>query len=473
MVATEQRTSRQHEWLTLVICCMALFMTTLDSTILNVALPSLQRGLGSSESGLQWTVDAYVLVRASVLFLCGALGDRFGRRRLFAWGIAVFIASSFACGLAPSLGALVGFRAVQGFGSALMTPASLAIITNTFTEPRARAQAVGVWGAISGLSTAAGPILGGVLVETLGWQSVFWVNVPIGLLVLVGTRRLAESRAERPRAFDVPGQAAIGVALATLTYALISGPDSGWGSTLILALLVISAASWVAFTIVERRRSQPLIELRELAQPALLGAVLLAIMAFLALGGYLFFNTLYLQNVRGFSPVEAGLLTVPTTAMTMVMAPLSGRITGTRGPRGPATIACLLIAGSMTVLASTITPTVPMGVLIIGYVLLGCGMGLINTPITNAAVSSMPPSRAGVAGATTSTARQIGTNLGVALLGSVIFSTASAGGTHAHLSGAAALAFTHGLRYGYILAGALALACSLLAAWAFRRPSVR
>jgi MFS family permease len=238
---------------------------------------------------------------------------------------------------------------------------------------------------------------------------------------------------------------------------------------LILGLLVVSVVSWIAFATVERRRSQPLIELHELGQPALLGAVLLAIMAFLALGGYLFFNTLYLQNVRGFSPVEAGLLTVPTTAMTMVMAPLSGRITGTRGPRGPATMACLLIAGSMTVLASTITPTVPIGVLIIGYVLLGCGMGLINTPITNAAVSSLPPARAGVAGATTSTARQIGTNLGVALLGSVIFSTASAGGTHAHLSGAAALAFTHGLRYGYILAGALALACSLLAAWAFQR----
>jgi MFS family permease len=197
--------TRQREWLTLVICCMALFMTTLDSTILNVALPSLQRGLGSSESGLQWTVDAYVLVRASVLFLCGSLGDRFGRRRLFGWGIAVFIASSLACGLAPSLGVLVGFRAIQGFGSALMTPASLAIITNTFTEPKARAQAVGVWGAISGLSTAAGPILGGVLVETLGWQSVFWVNVPIGLLVLVGTRRLTESRADRPRPFDIPG----------------------------------------------------------------------------------------------------------------------------------------------------------------------------------------------------------------------------------------------------------------------------
>ena len=468
MVVTEPTIDRKRAVLTLAVCCMALFMTTLDSTILNVALPSLQRGLGSSESGLQWTVDSYVLVRASVLFLCGSLGDRFGRRRLFGLGLGVFIAASACCGLAPSLGMLIAFRAVQGAGSAMMTPASLAIITNTFTDPRSRAQAVGIWGATSGLSTAAGPVLGGLLVETLGWRSVFWVNVPIGLLVLLGTRRLSESRAPKPRPFDIPGQAAIALALATLTYALISGPDSGWGSALIVTLLVVSVVAWFAFGRLEQRSAQPLIELRELAQPALIAAILLAIMAFLALGGYLFFNTLYLQNVRGFSPIEAGLLTVPTTACTMVLAPISGRITGTRGARFPATIACVLIAASMGVLAVTIEPATPMGVLVIGYVLLGCGMGLINTPITNAAMSSMPPARAGVAAATTSTARQIGTNLGVALLGSVIFSTAAMSAGHSRLTGHAAVLFTHGLRYGYTLAGVLALGCSVLAWRAFR-----
>jgi EmrB/QacA subfamily drug resistance transporter len=468
MTALSATIDRRHRILTLVVCCMALFMTTLDSTILNVALPSLQRGLGSSESGLQWTVDSYVLVRASVLFLCGSLGDRFGRRRLFGLGIGVFVLSSACCGLAPSLDTLIGFRAVQGFGSALMTPASLAIITNTFTDRKSRAQAVGVWGAISGLSTAAGPVLGGVLVETLGWRSVFWVNVPIGLAVLIGTRRLSESRAEKPRPFDIPGQAAIGIALATVTYALISGPESGWSSAVVLVLLAVSVAAWFAFGMVEKRTRNPLVELHDLAQPALLGAILLAIMAFLALGGYLFFNTLYLQNVRGFSPVEAGLLTVPTTAMTMVLAPISGRITGTRGPRGPATMACLLIAGAMAVLVATIRPDTPMPILICGYVLLGAGMGLINTPITNAAMSSMPPGRAGVAAATTSTARQIGTNLGVALLGSVVFSTATAGGSHARLHGHAAVVFTDALRYGYTLAGVLALACCAVAMWAFR-----
>jgi EmrB/QacA subfamily drug resistance transporter len=445
---------------------MALFMTTLDNTILNVALPSLQRGLGSSSSGLQWTVDGYVLVRASVLFLCGSLGDRFGRRRLFAIGLTVFTAASLLCSLAPTLGMLVGFRAVQGAGSALMTPSSLAIITNTFTDRKARAQAVGMWGATSGLSTAAGPVLGGILVETLGWRSVFWVNVPIGLAVLIGTRRVHESRAERPRAFDVPGQAAIAIALATLTYALISGPESGWISAPILTLLAISVASWFAFGRWERRSTHPLVELRDLAQPALFAAIMLAIVAFLALGGFLFFNTLYLQDVRGFSPLEAGLLTIPTTACTMVLAPISGRITGTRGARGPAVLACLLIAAAMIVLASIIRPATPIGFLVIGYLLLGSGMGLINTPITNAAMSSMPPARAGVAAATTSTARQIGTNLGVALLGSVIFSTASIG--HSRLVGHAADAFTHGLRYGYSLAAILALLCSGLAWWAFR-----
>lgn len=466
----DEAARRRRNRLTLIVCCSALFMTSLDNTILNVALPSLQRSLHSSAAGLQWAVDGYILVRAGTLFLTGSVGDRFGRRRVFAAGLVVFVLASLCCSLAPTLQLLIAARAVQGAGSALMTPSSLAIITNTFTEPRERAQAVGIWSATAGLSTAAGPVLGGLLVETLGWRSVFWVNVPIGLAALLGTRLVLESSADEPRPFDIPGQVAIAVTVATLTYALISGPETSWTSPVVLVMLAVSVIGAYAFIRVERRVRQPLLELRYFANPALVGAVALAIVAFIALGAFLFFNTLYLQRVRGLSPLEAGLLTVPTTISTIVLAPLSGRITGTRGARGPAVIACGLMCAGMAVLAGVVAPQTPLGIMVIGYVLLGCGMGLINPPITNAAVSGMPAQRAGVAGATTSTARQIGTNLGVALVGSVVFSAggvaAVVGGGHG-LATAAAREFCTGLRYGFGLAAALAAGCVLLSAWAF------
>lgn len=434
-------------------------MTTLDNTILNVALPSLQRAFHSSPSGLQWTVDGYILVRASVLFLCGSLGDRFGRRLFFDLGLVVFTFASLSCSLAPTLGALIGFRAVQGFGSAMMTPSSLAIITNTFTDPRQRAQAVGIWSATTGVSTAAGPVIGGLLVETLGWRSVFWVNIPVGLAALVGTRRIAESRADRPRPFDIPGQAAIAVALVTLTYALIAAPGRGWAAPDIVVLLVCSVAGWVAFVVTERRSRNPVLDLKYLANPPMAAAVILAVGAFIALGGFLFFNTLYLQNLRGYSPLQAGLLTVPVTISPVVLAPISGRITGTRGARGPAVAACILTATAMILLTVTISPTTAIAVLVGCYLLLGSGSGLINPPITNAAVSSLPPAQAGVASATTSTARQIGTNLGVALIGSVVFSAAG--------HGIAGAGFADGLRYGYGVIAGIALVCAAVAQWAF------
>jgi EmrB/QacA subfamily drug resistance transporter len=465
---------------TLAVCCTALFMTTLDNTIVNVALPSLQRELRSSASGLQWTVDSYVLVRASLLFICGSLADRFGRRRSFAVGLVGFALASLACSLAPNLGALIGFRALQAVGGALMTPSSLAIITNTFTDPERRARAVGIWSATTGLSTAGGPVLGGLLVQTVGWRSVFWVNVPIGIAALVGTRVLRESRAAgTPRRLDVPGQLLVTGALATLTYALISGPEAGWGSGVVVWLLLASVVLGAGFVVRERRSDHPLLDLRYFANPALTGAVLIAIAAFLALGGFLFFNTLYLQNLRGFSPLHAGLLTVPTTLATLVLAPWAGRITGRRGPRLPATSACFLIGAAMATLAVVTAPATPLWLLLVGYLLLGSGMGLVNPPATNAAVAAMPPEQAGVASATTSTARQVGTNLGIALLGSVVFSTAAAAGRPAAghgggaLAGATAVAFTHGMRYGYAVAALLAIACAFVSIRAFRPEGLR
>jgi EmrB/QacA subfamily drug resistance transporter len=468
--------------LTLLICCSALFMTTLDNTILNVALPSLQHDLSATVSGLQWTVDGYILVRGALLFASGSLGDRYGRRRLFRVGLVVFTAASLACSLAPALGALVAFRGAQAVGGALMTPSTLAIIANTFRDPRQRAQAIGIWSATTGLSTAAGPVLGGLLVSYVGWRSVFWVNVPIGVAALLATRWLGESRADRARPLDLPGQGLLAVALGGLIYALIEAPHAGWGTPGVLLPLLVAAGCGAGFVVVELRRRHPMLPLGYFRSPVLVGAVVMAVVAFIALGGFTFFNTLYLQDVRGFSPVEAGLLMLPTTLVTLVFSPLSGWITGNRGARLPATVACGLIAAAMAALALVVTPATAIVTLTGVYLLLGVGMGLANAPITNAAVSSMPPSQAGVAGATTSTARQIGTSLGVAMLGSVIFSVAGpaasrlgeGAGPHGGVAATAAAraageAFTAGLRQGYWVAAALAAGCLVLALVAFRR----
>jgi EmrB/QacA subfamily drug resistance transporter len=446
-------------------------MTTLDNTILNVAVPSLQRDTNASAAALQWTVESYILVRATLLFISGALSDRYGRRRCFGIGLAVFVAASLACALSANLPELISFRVVQAAGGALMTPASMGIIVNTFTDPRTRAQAVGVWSATTGLSTAAGPVIGGLLVESFGWRSVFYVNVPIGLIALACTRTLRESRSDRPRPFDIWGQLTIATALATLTYGLISAPTAGWGSLQVAIALALAILSFAGFVVAELATRSPMLDLRYFRNPALVGAVAVAIVAFLAMGGFSYFNSLYLQDVRGFSPTHAALLIMPTTAAALVLSPLSGRVTGARGPRLPVTTACVLTTGAMATLAMVTAAHSALPVLMIGYLALGTGMGLVNPPITNTAVATMPAGQAGVAAATTSTARQVGNLLGVALLGSVVYSAATAAQLGASpLQTDHAHAFTVGLQRGYGLTAALALLCVVLSLWAFRMP---
>ena len=448
---------------TLVICCCALFMVSLDNTILNVALPAMQQGLDTPVTGLQWTVDAYILVRGVMLFASGSAGDRHGRRRLFRTGLWVFTLASVACSLAPSLGALIAFRCVQAVGGALMTPSSLAIVTNTFTDPGRRAKAIGFWSATNGLSTAAGPVLGGLLVETFGWRSVFWVNLPVGIAVLAATRWLRESRADQPRPQDPAGQLLLAASLGALTYALIEAPHAGWTSPQVAGLVVLSVVLGAVFVEVERSRQYPMLPLRYLRNPGLAGAVVLALTSFVLLGGFTFFNTLYLQDVRGYSPVMCGVLMLPTTVATLVFSPLSGRLTGSRGSRLPALLAMALIAAGSFLLAAVIAPGTSLPALLVAYLLLGTGMGLGNTPATNAAVSSMPRSLAGVASATTSTARQVGTSTGVALLGSLIFSVPGSAP-----DAAAGAAFSTGLAHAYLLVAVLAVGTGAFAWWAFR-----
>ncbi len=402
------------------ICCLSLFIVGLDSTIVNVALPSIGRELRASVSGLQWTIDAYALVLASLLLFSGSTADRIGRRRTFQAGLALFTLGSLLCSLAPGLGWLVAFRMLQAVGGSMLNPVAMSIIANTFTDPAERARAIGVWGGVFGLSMALGPIVGGALVDSVGWRGIFWVNIPVGIAAVVLTALFVpESRADRHRRPDPVGQVLIIVLLASLSYAIIEGPGSGWGSAKILSLFGVAVLALAAFVGYELRRDDPLIDPRFFRSAPFAGATAAAVSAFAALGGFLFLNTLYLQDVRGFSALTAGLYLLPMAVTMAACAPLSGRIVAAWGARVPlVTAGIALIAGG--VLLTRLTEATGAGFLVLGYLVFGIGSGMVNAPITNTAVSGMPRQQAGVAAAVASASRQVGTSLGVAVMGSAL-----------------------------------------------------
>jgi EmrB/QacA subfamily drug resistance transporter len=406
--------------LVLVICCFSLFIVGLDSTIVNVALPSIGRDLHADVSGLQWIIDGYTLVLASLLMLSGATADRVGRRRTFQVGLAVFTVGSGLCSLAPGLGWLIAFRMVQAVGGSMLNPVAMSIITNAFTDRAERARALGAWGGTFALSVALGPVLGGLLVESVGWRGVFWVNIPVGLAAIALTARFVpESRAARARRPDPIGQGLIIVLLSSLTYAIIEGPTDGWRSPDILALFAVAAVSLVTFVIYEAHRTEPVLDPRFFRSVPFAGAVLTAISAFAALGGFLFLATLYLQDVRDMSALVAGLHMVPMAALMAVGAVASSRILARRGGRLPTLAAGAGIAAG-GLLLSGITTSWSTLQITIAFSVFGFGSGLVNAPITQAAVSGMPFAQAGVASAIASTSRQIGTSLGVAITGSIL-----------------------------------------------------
>jgi EmrB/QacA subfamily drug resistance transporter len=403
--------------LVLAICCMSLFIVGLDATIVNLALPSIRRELDASVTGLQWTVDAYTLVLAALLVLSGSMADRLGRRRTFQAGLILFSLGSLLCSMAPSVGLLIVFRMVQAAGGSMLNPVAMSIITNTFTEKRERARAIGVWGGVVGLSMAAGPLVGGALVETIGWRSIFWLNVPVGVLAVVLTALFVpESKAPRPRKLDSVGQLLVVVILAGTVFGIIEGPGEGWTSPLIIGCFVAAALALGGLLHYEPRREDPLLELRFFRSIPFSGATVIAVCAFASLGGFLFLNSIYLQETRGFSALHAGLLTLPMAAMTAVFAPLSGRVVGAWGARLPLLVAGVGIAVA-GLLLTRIGPSSPIALLVVAYAVFGIGFGVVNAPITNTAVSGMPTEQAGVAAAIASTSRQVGAALGVALIG--------------------------------------------------------
>jgi EmrB/QacA subfamily drug resistance transporter len=418
---TRQQTApgRRRRLLILTTCSVSLLIVGLDATIVNVALPSIGRSFHCTLPGLQWTVDAYTLVLASLLMLSGSTADRVGRRRIFRTGLVLFSAGSLACALAPGLGPLVAFRVLQAAGGAMLSPAAMSIVRSTFEDPRERAQAIGVFAAMFGISMALGPVLGGFLVDAISWRAVFMVNLPVALAAfMLAARFVPESRAPRARRVDPAGQALVIAALATLTYAIIEGGRAGFGAAQIVALLAAALGCFIALVLYELRRREPLLEVRFFTSAPFAGAAAIAVLLSAALGGFLFINTLYLQDVRGLSPLHAGPYMLPTAAMMIVFAPISGRLTARFGARPS------MVTGGLAVMASglmltALAPGTPVPFLLGAYAVFGFGFALVSPPIAHTAVSGMPPAQAGVASAVATTSRYVGLTLGVAVLGVV------------------------------------------------------
>jgi EmrB/QacA subfamily drug resistance transporter len=392
----------------------------MDVTIVNVALPSIQHDLHAQMSGLQWVLDAYTLVVASLLMFSGSMSDRFGRRRFFMIGLSIFCAGSLLCSLAHTIGQLIFFRGLQGLGASMLNPVALAVIATVFPEPKARARAVGIWGAVAGISLAIGPLIGGALTQTIGWRSIFWINLPIGLTTIaLAYKFIPESKAARARRFDPLGQTLVFLGLAALTYAVIEGPHDHWSSPTIVALFATAAAALLAFLLYEPRRTDPLVDLRFFRSVPFATAAVLGVLSFSCFAAFLFLNTLYLQQSRGLSAFATGLDTLPLAVLMFVCSPLSGRLVARFGPRPSVLFAGIGFFLSAIILTH-LTPTTPLFLLLLAYALFGVGLGMINPAISNSAIAGMPLSQTGVAAAIASTSRQVGAAMGVAVAGTVV-----------------------------------------------------
>jgi EmrB/QacA subfamily drug resistance transporter len=459
------RHERRQPLVILAICCLSLLLVTMDLTIVNVALPSIRRDLHASIAGLQWSVDGYTVIVASFLMLSGSMADRFGRRRMFQVGLALFSLGSLLCSLAATTNALIGFRMLQALGGSMLNPIAMSIVVNTFPNPKARARALGVWGAIFGVSMAAGPILGGLLVDSVGWRSIFWINVPIGLVALALTARfIPESRADTARRFDAFAQVLIIVGLLALTSALIDGRHLGWSSWPIVVGFAAALGCGVVLVLWETRRTEPLLDLRFFRSLPFTLATVLAMLSFAAFSSFLFLNALYLQEARGLSASASGLMTLPIALGILVCSPLSGRLVGA----GHTRLAIVVAGASIScgaLLLTGLTNATPLPQLLAAYAIVGVGIGSIGAPVNTTAVSGMPPAQAGLAAAVASTSRQVGASLGVALAGSL------AGGGMESAHGAQLAASTHAVFWLIAVFGGVMVALGVVTTGARARAS--
>ncbi|KGI69788.1 MFS transporter [Mycobacterium rufum] len=409
----------RRKTIVLVSCCLSLLIVSMDATIVNVAIPAIRTDLSASPAQMQWVVDIYTLVLASLLMLAGATGDRFGRRRVFQTGLALFAVGSLACSLAPTIDLLIGARLLQGIGGSMLNPVALSIISQIFVGRQERARALGVWGAVVGISMALGPIVGGLLIQTVGWRSVFWINLPICAAALVLTAIFVpETKSATMRNVDPIGQLLAVVTLFGVVYALIEGPVLGWTHARVVGVAVVAAVALAAFLRYESRRHDPFLDLRFFRSIPFTSATVSAVSAFAAWGAFLFMMSLYLQGERGYSAMHTGLIYLPIAVGALVFSPLSGRLVGRFGARPSLVVAGVLITAASTML-TFLTAATPVWSLLVVFAVFGIGFSMVNAPITNAAVGGMPLDRAGAASAVTSTSRQVGVSIGVALCGSV------------------------------------------------------
>jgi EmrB/QacA subfamily drug resistance transporter len=412
-------TDDNAKWWTLGAMCFALFMLMLDNTVMNVALPTIQRDLGSSLSGLEWTINGYTLAIAVLLVTGGRLGDIFGRRRMFLAGVTLFALSSMSAGLAADTGMLIASRVVQGVGAALMMPATLSIVTHAF-PPEERGKALGTWAGISALALAIGPVLGGFLTEHVSWRAIFYINVPVAIGAVIATVfAVRESRDETVgREVDYLGVATVTGALTALVLALIEGNRWGWGSPEIIALLAGSAVLLAAFVAIEFRVRAPVVEFPLFASRNFVGTNLVALIVTFAMLGQFFFMALYMQNILGYSALEAGVRFLPATLMIVAVAPLAGRLTDRVGSRWPIAAGLSLVTASLYWL-TTIDVGTTYADIWPSFVLLGLGMALVMSPMTTAAMNAVATAKAGIASGILSMSRMVGGTLGVAVLGAI------------------------------------------------------
>ncbi len=413
-------TEENSRWWTLAAMCFALFMVMLDNTVVNVSLPSIQRDLHASLSALEWTVNAYTLTFAVLMVTGGRLGDIFGRRTLFLFGVVVFGASSMAIGFAPTDQTLVAFRAVQGVGAAFMMPATLSIITQAF-PPEQRGTAIGTWAGVSAMALAIGPVLGGFLTQDVNWRAIFFINPPIAVVAVAVTLFAARNSRDETvdRTVDLPGIAAITVGLTALVLALVEGNAWHWGSTRIVVLLVLAVVGLVGFALIETRVRAPMVNFAFFRSRSFLGANIVGFFVSFAMLAQFFFLALYMQNILGYSPLQAGLRFLPSTLLLVVMGPLAGRLTDRVGPRPLMTPGLLLVSLSI-LLQSGITVHTSYARLLPGFVLMGMGIGLVMSPMSTAAMNSVDRTKAGAASGVLSMSRMVGGTFGVAVMGALI-----------------------------------------------------
>ncbi len=417
-------TDENRKWWTLGAMCLALFMVMLDNTVVNVALPSIQRDLNTSISGLEWIVNGYTLSFAVLLAVGGRIGDIFGRRKAFVFGVAIFTLSSATAGFAPDNFSLVASRVLQGVGAAFMMPGTLSIITDAF-PPAERGKAIGTWAGVSALALAVGPVLGGFLTEHVSWRAIFYINLPVGILaILAALFVVRESRdVTVGRKVDYLGVGILTVSLTSLVLALIEGNSWGWDSTAVISLLVISVVTLIGFVAAENRVKAPIIEFGLFKSRNFIGSVITAFIISFAMMGVFFFLALYMQNVLGYSALEAGVRFLPTTLVIMALSPISGRLSDRIGPRIPIVAGMALITLSLY-LFSRIEVGTTFSEILPSFMILGAGIGLTMSPMSTAAMNAVSKTKAGVASGVLSMFRMVGGTFGVAALGALFQSEA-------------------------------------------------